>query len=117
MFVTFVPQLVTSIRDRSRLTGQPQTRTVLISRMPVTIGSSSYSPPRYVPNNRIVTSKYTILNFVPKNLFEQFRRIANFYFLCIAVIQVCNSCSTTAPATDARCHRSQQTHLSVQSRR
>ncbi|XP_027044475.1 probable phospholipid-transporting ATPase IF [Pocillopora damicornis] len=39
-------------------------------------------------NNVIVTSKYTILNFVPKNLFEQFRRIANFYFLCIGVIQL-----------------------------
>jgi len=34
--------------------------------------------------------QYTILNFIPKNLFEQFRRIANFYFLCIGVIQVWN---------------------------
>lgn len=32
--------------------------------------------------------QYTIWNFLPKNLFEQFRRIANFYFLCIGVIQV-----------------------------
>ncbi|XP_020622281.1 probable phospholipid-transporting ATPase IF isoform X1 [Orbicella faveolata] len=39
-------------------------------------------------NNVIVTSKYTIWNFLPKNLFEQFRRIANFYFLCIGVIQL-----------------------------
>lgn len=37
-------------------------------------------------NNRIVTSKYTIWNFLPKNLFEQFRRVANFYFLCMSVI-------------------------------
>ncbi|XP_076370308.1 phospholipid-transporting ATPase IF-like isoform X1 [Tachypleus tridentatus] len=40
------------------------------------------------PDNIIVTSKYTIWNFIPKNLYEQFRRIANFYFLCIAVIQL-----------------------------
>lgn len=29
-------------------------------------------------------------NFLPKNLFEQFRRIVNFYFLMIAMIQVEN---------------------------
>ncbi|XP_015172643.1 PREDICTED: probable phospholipid-transporting ATPase IF [Polistes dominula] len=33
------------------------------------------------PRNRIVSHKYTVWNFIPKNLFEQFRRIANFYFL------------------------------------
>ncbi|XP_063587214.1 phospholipid-transporting ATPase IF-like isoform X2 [Penaeus indicus] len=43
--------------------------------------------PKYMSNN-IKTSKYTFLNFIPKNLFEQFRRIANFYFLCVAIIQV-----------------------------
>lgn len=32
--------------------------------------------------------QYTIWNFVPKNLFEQFRRIANFYFLIIFLVQV-----------------------------
>ena len=30
-------------------------------------------------NNRIRTTKYTLLNFVPRNLFEQFHRY--FYFL------------------------------------
>ncbi|KAJ8890465.1 hypothetical protein PR048_009974 [Dryococelus australis] len=30
--------------------------------------------------------QYTLWNFVPKNLFEQFRRIANFYFLCMTII-------------------------------
>ncbi|KAK3727334.1 hypothetical protein QZH41_018176, partial [Actinostola sp. cb2023] len=39
-------------------------------------------------DNELVTSKYTIWNFVPKNLFEQFRRIANFYFLCIGTVQL-----------------------------
>lgn len=32
--------------------------------------------------------QYTIWNFIPKNLFEQFRRIANFYFLIIFLVQV-----------------------------
>jgi len=37
-------------------------------------------------DNEISNTKYTIWNFLPKNLFEQFRRIANLYFLIIAVI-------------------------------
>ncbi|XP_008544618.1 phospholipid-transporting ATPase IF isoform X1 [Microplitis demolitor] len=36
--------------------------------------------------NQIKSSKYTVWNFVPKNLFEQFRRVANFYFLLSAII-------------------------------
>uniref|UniRef100_A0A8C7R7L7 ATPase phospholipid transporting 11A n=1 Tax=Oncorhynchus mykiss TaxID=8022 RepID=A0A8C7R7L7_ONCMY len=32
--------------------------------------------------------QYTFWNFVPKNLFEQFRRIANFYFLIIFLVQL-----------------------------
>lgn len=36
--------------------------------------------------NYIRTAKYTLLTFVPVNLFEQFQRAANFYFLVIAVL-------------------------------
>ncbi|XP_048732030.2 phospholipid-transporting ATPase ID-like isoform X2 [Ostrea edulis] len=39
-------------------------------------------------NNYICTSKYSIISFLPKNIFEQFRRIANFYFLCLLILQV-----------------------------
>ncbi len=38
--------------------------------------------------NRIVTSKYTVVNFLPKNLFEQFMRVANFYFLIVMIISL-----------------------------
>ncbi|CAG5102645.1 Similar to ATP11B: Probable phospholipid-transporting ATPase IF (Homo sapiens) [Cotesia congregata] len=41
-------------------------------------------------NNQIKSSKYTVWNFLPKNLFEQFRRIANFYFLLSAIIAMSN---------------------------
>ncbi|XP_043706963.1 probable phospholipid-transporting ATPase 8 isoform X2 [Telopea speciosissima] len=43
--------------------------------------------------NCISTTKYTVFNFVPKSLFEQFRRVANIYFLVAA----CVSFSPLAP--------------------
>ncbi|KAK3825379.1 MAG: hypothetical protein J3Q66DRAFT_278169 [Benniella sp.] len=39
-------------------------------------------------SNRIKTAKYTTLSFLPKNLFEQFRRVANMFFLFMAIIQL-----------------------------
>lgn len=39
-------------------------------------------------DNLSICFQYTFWNFVPKNLFEQFRRIANFYFLIIFLVQV-----------------------------
>lgn len=36
--------------------------------------------------NKVRTSKYTFLNFLPKNLFEQFRRVAYIYFLAIVIL-------------------------------
>ncbi|XP_071720404.1 phospholipid-transporting ATPase 1-like [Rutidosis leptorrhynchoides] len=36
--------------------------------------------------NEITTSKYTIINFLPKNLFIQFHRVAYVYFLIIAAL-------------------------------
>ena len=38
--------------------------------------------------NFITTQKYTLLTFFPKNLIEQFARIANFYFLLMVIIVV-----------------------------
>lgn len=37
-------------------------------------------------DNAVCTSKYTLLSFLPKSLFEQFRRLANVYFLLIIVL-------------------------------
>ncbi|RWS20901.1 putative phospholipid-transporting ATPase IM-like protein, partial [Leptotrombidium deliense] len=39
-------------------------------------------------NNYIKTSKYNILTFLPVNLFEQFKRLANFYFFCLLILQL-----------------------------
>uniref|UniRef100_A0A4W3K0S0 Phospholipid-transporting ATPase n=1 Tax=Callorhinchus milii TaxID=7868 RepID=A0A4W3K0S0_CALMI len=40
------------------------------------------------PKNFIKTSKYNVLTFLPVNLFEQFQRIANAYFLFLLVLQL-----------------------------
>lgn len=45
--------------------------------------------------NYVATTKYTAFNFLPKSLFEQFRRVANIYFLVVA----CVSFSPLAPYT------------------
>ncbi|XP_043928568.1 phospholipid-transporting ATPase IH isoform X2 [Protopterus annectens] len=60
-------------------------------------GTEAYIPQRY-PDNTIVSSKYTFWNFIPKNLFEQFRRIANFYFLIIFLVQLIID-TPTSPVT------------------
>jgi len=60
------------------------------------LDSSEGSPVRIVnvgqanltfPKNYIRTTKYTLLTFLPKNLFEQFRRYVNLYFLFVIVVQ------------------------------
>lgn len=52
-------------------------------------------------NNYIKTSKYTFLTFLPRNLFEQFQRLANFYFLCLLVLQMIPQISSLTPWTTA----------------
>uniref|UniRef100_A0A8C0VV56 Phospholipid-transporting ATPase n=1 Tax=Cyanistes caeruleus TaxID=156563 RepID=A0A8C0VV56_CYACU len=48
--------------------------------------------------NPPLSPQYTLWNFLPKNLFEQFRRIANFYFLIIFLVQVIVD-TPTSPVT------------------
>jgi hypothetical protein len=37
-------------------------------------------------SNELITSRYTLLTLVPKNLFEQFHRAANIWFLFVSVL-------------------------------
>ncbi|CAB3244555.1 unnamed protein product [Arctia plantaginis] len=52
-------------------------------------------------NNFIKTSKYSIVTFLPLNLLEQFQRLANFYFLCLLVLQLIPAISSLTPITTA----------------
>ncbi|XP_049598111.1 phospholipid-transporting ATPase IG isoform X2 [Syngnathus scovelli] len=71
-------------------------RTIFVGHPPCS-ASEPFIPPKFC-DNRIVSSKYTVWNFLPKNLFEQFRRIANFYFLIIFLVQVIVD-TPTSPVT------------------
>ncbi|XP_044189707.1 phospholipid-transporting ATPase IC [Thunnus albacares] len=44
--------------------------------------------------NAIKTYKYNFLTFIPLNLYEQFRRVANLYFLALLILQVIPDIST-----------------------
>eukprot|EP00268_Persea_americana_P043553 TRINITY_DN4382_c0_g1_i1.p1 TRINITY_DN4382_c0_g1~~TRINITY_DN4382_c0_g1_i1.p1 ORF type:complete len:1225 (+),score=236.00 TRINITY_DN4382_c0_g1_i1:478-4152(+) len=45
------------------------------------------TPLKY-PSNYISTTKYNIVSFLPKAIFEQFRRVANLYFLLAAILSL-----------------------------
>lgn len=62
---------------------------------PVANGQYDYA------DNYIKTSKYSLLTFLPLNLFEQFRRLANTYFLCLLILQLIPQISSLTPITTA----------------
>uniref|UniRef100_A0A7S0EQ35 Phospholipid-transporting ATPase n=1 Tax=Hanusia phi TaxID=3032 RepID=A0A7S0EQ35_9CRYP len=47
-------------------------------------------------SNKVVTSKYTFYSFLPRNLYEQFSRLANVYFLLISCLQLFTTLSPTS---------------------
>lgn len=50
-------------------------------------------------SNRISTAKYNLISFLPKFLFEQFRRYSNIFFLFIALMQQIPNVSPTGRYT------------------
>ena len=50
-------------------------------------------------DNSICTGKYNVVTFAPKGLYEQFRRVANLYFLSVAVISLFPTVSPIQPYT------------------
>ena len=50
-------------------------------------------------DNKIRSSRYTLWNFLPRQLYAQFSKLANFYFLCVSILQMIPGLSTTGTYT------------------
>ncbi|XP_076070269.1 putative phospholipid-transporting ATPase IA isoform X5 [Mytilus galloprovincialis] len=61
---------------------------------------NSPQPVKYC-NNKVSTAKYSWISFLPKFLFEQFRRYANVFFLFISLLQQIPQVSPTGRYTTA----------------
>ena len=55
--------------------------------VPQEIPGQGRAPAKFT-SNIVITYKYTILNFVPLFLIEQFQRVANFYFIFVSLFEL-----------------------------
>lgn len=61
-------------------------RTIVPNHTVPPVNKSDQHPNGKFCNNKICTTKYTPFSFLPKNLFEQFHRFANLYFISIVLL-------------------------------
>ncbi|PPQ72461.1 hypothetical protein CVT26_003714 [Gymnopilus dilepis] len=89
---------VEDIFSRKRLPG-PQRTIYVNENLPEDYldARGKVKPEHIYASNQVITSKYTLITFLPRNLLEQFRRIANIFFLVIAILQFNNKFSTISP--------------------
>ncbi|KAF4078777.1 hypothetical protein AMELA_G00185370 [Ameiurus melas] len=73
-------------RKKRKSKKESKTRTVHANLLYDHHAKAAENPNRLYANNKIKTTKYTLLSFIPKNLFEQFHRFANVYFVFIALL-------------------------------
>ncbi|CAM6103969.1 unnamed protein product [Calypogeia fissa] len=69
-----------SQRGSGRRDDEPNTRVVYIN------NPERSNERKGIAGNKVRTSKYTLLSFLPRNLFEQFHRYAYIYFLIIVIL-------------------------------
>ncbi|CAG8460212.1 3021_t:CDS:2 [Paraglomus occultum] len=80
----------------------PKRRVYVNTPLPPSEIDHNGDPIMYFVPNKIRTAKYTIFTFLPKNLYEQFRRVANMYFLFLVILQTFPSLSgDVSPVTAA----------------
>uniref|UniRef100_A0A8I3VYI5 Phospholipid-transporting ATPase n=1 Tax=Callithrix jacchus TaxID=9483 RepID=A0A8I3VYI5_CALJA len=71
---------------RKRWKRKEDKKRVVVSNLPFEGWPHKENPNRHHRGNQIKTSKYTVLSFIPKNIFEQLHRFANLYFVGIVVL-------------------------------
>lgn len=69
-----------------RMGASPTYRTVVPNHMMEEDGPKKELPNQRYSTNKIETTKYSVFSFLPKNLFEQFHRFANLYFVFIVLL-------------------------------
>ncbi|XP_029110015.1 probable phospholipid-transporting ATPase VA isoform X1 [Scleropages formosus] len=84
--------------SRARKKGKKESKTrVVHSNVLHERAKGEENPNRHYADNKIKTTKYTLLSFLPKNLFEQFHRFANVYFVFIALLNFVPALSAFQP--------------------
>ncbi|EJD46372.1 phospholipid-translocating P-type ATPase [Auricularia subglabra TFB-10046 SS5] len=66
----------------------PRRRVYLNQPLPASELDQRGDPSARYPRNKVRTTKYTPLTFIPKNLYEQFSRVANIYFVLTVVLTI-----------------------------
>ncbi|XP_052890781.1 phospholipid-transporting ATPase ID isoform X2 [Anopheles moucheti] len=87
--------------ESSKVQQQQQDKTRQQNERRIRANDREYNTQFKYANNYIKTSKYSILTFLPLNLLEQFQRLANFYFLCLLILQLIPAISSLTPVTTA----------------
>ncbi|EPY52470.1 P-type ATPase [Schizosaccharomyces cryophilus OY26] len=74
----------TSISGQSDLPNEAPSRRIYVNHIP---NEHANLPKQTFPGNKIRTTMYTPLNFIPKNLYNQFKNVANIFFLFLILLQ------------------------------
>ncbi|KAI9140278.1 hypothetical protein BKA69DRAFT_1167692 [Paraphysoderma sedebokerense] len=89
-------------RRRAVSASRQQEREIYVnSPLPTSILDSYGAPINKYVSNKVITSKYSVVSFLPKNLFEQFRRFANIFFLLLIILQTFKEFATVDPFISA----------------
>ena len=83
-----------SLSRRLRKKSKPANRELVLG-----VGTPNETALPKFKNNSISTGKYNLVSFFPKGLYEQFRRVANLYFLSVAIISLFDTVSPIKPYT------------------
>lgn len=90
--------LINRLRGRSGVVAQKSNRVIPISPSRTTPLIQPETGKPFVSNS-VTTARYTIWDFLPKQLYAQFSKIANVYFLFVASLQMVPSWSPTGQYT------------------